>query len=320
MTSPDVTRTRRRRLLLAAAGAAAVAACGGGSGPAASPPPSSPTPAPTPSPSPTPTPVPSNKSAKRGIAYALGSAADYAALAPGISWWYDWSSAPEGGTVSELRSRHGMDFIPMLWNQDFNDASITQMLLANPGIDYLLALNEPNLIGQATRTPQQAAELWPRIEAIAQATGVKIVGPQITWGTLAGYQDPVVWMDAFLAAYRGANAGRSPQIDYLGFHWYDYGLAGQLDRLMKYGKPFWVTEMANWHVGDGNAAIDSIEKQMVQMTEMVALCESRADVFRYAWFTGRGGADLDNRFTTLLGADGELTALGRHYLSLPAGG
>jgi hypothetical protein len=52
---------------------------------------------------------------------------------------------------------------------------------------------------------------------------------------------------------------------------------------------------------------------------MVALCESRADVFRYAWFTGRGGADLDNRFTTLLGADGELTALGRHYLSLPAG-
>jgi len=51
----------------------------------------------------------------------------------------------------------------------------------------------------------------------------------------------------------------------------------------------------------------------------VALCESRADVFRYAWFTGRGGADLDGKFTTLLGADGQLTELGRHYLGLPVG-
>lgn len=149
-------------------------------------------------------------------------------------------------------------------------------------------------------------------------TGVKIVGPQITWGTMPGYQDPVVWMDAFYAAYRAAHGGRDPQVDHLGFHWYDYGLKDQLDRLAKYGKPFWVTEMANWQVGDGAAAIDSVEKQMAQMTEMVALCEGRANVIRYAWFTGRGGADLDDRFTTLHGADGLLTALGRHYLSLPA--
>jgi hypothetical protein len=315
MTSPDL---QRRRWVLVAAASAAVAACGGGGGGDSGG--SAPTPAPpapAPGPGAGPAPAPSAKSAKRGIAYALGSAADYAALAPGLSWWYDWSSAPTGGSIAELRSRHGMDFIPMLWNQTFNDAQITQMLLANPQVRYLLALNEPNLIGQATRTPQQAAELWPRIEAIALATGVKIIGPQITWGTLAGYADPVVWMDAFYAAYRAAHGGRDPQIDYLGFHWYDYGLAGQLDRLMKYGKPFWVTEMANWHVGDGAAAIDSVDKQIVQMTEMVKLCEDRADVFRYAWFTGRGGADLNNRFTTLLGADGELTALGRHYLSLP---
>ncbi len=239
-------------------------------------------------------------------------------MAPGLSWWYDWSSAPKGGTPTELRARHGMDYIPMVWSQVFDDAQITQMLRANPQIHYLLALNEPNLNGQATRTPQQAADLWPRIETIAQATGVRIVGPQITWGNLPGYEDPAVWMDAFYAAYRAANGGRDPRIDYLGFHWYDYGLAGQLDRLAKYGKAFWVTEMANWHVGDGAAAIDSVDKQKAQMTEMVALCESRADVFRYAWFTGRGGADLNSRFTTLLGADGELTALGHHYLSLPA--
>jgi Glycosyl hydrolase catalytic core len=258
------------------------------------------------------------KSAKRGIAYDLISPADYAALAPGVGWWYDWTDQPHGGAVAELRDRYSMDFIPMLWNQNFNDAQITQMLQSNPQVRYLLALNEPNLNGQATRTPQQAADLWTRIEKIAKDTGVKIVGPQITWGNLAGYEDPVVWMDAFYAAYRTANGGRDPQIDYLGFHWYDYGLKAQLERLTKYGKPFWVTEMANWHVGDGNAAIDSLEKQMAQMTEMVKLCEDRADVFRYAWFTGRGGTDLNNRFTTLLAADGALTALGRHYLSLPS--
>ena len=93
-------------------------------------------------------------------------------------------------------------------------------------------LNEPNLVEQANKTPQQAAAFWPGYERIAAETGVKIVGPQITWGTMAGYGDPVVWMDAFYAAYRAANGGRDPRIDYLGFHWYDYGLAGQLDRLV----------------------------------------------------------------------------------------
>jgi hypothetical protein len=90
--------------------------------------------------------------------------------------------------------------------------------------------------------------------------------------------------------------------------------ARQLDRLRKYGKTFWVTEFANWHSGDG-PHIDTVEAQKAQMTEMVAECESRADVFRYAWFTGRWENDVHH--TSLLGASGELTALGRHYVSLP---
>jgi len=49
---------------------------------------------------------------------------------------------------------------------------------------------------------------------------------------------------------------------------------------------------------------------------MVRICETRADVFRYAWFTGRWASDA--HFTSLLGAGaGELTDLGRLYLSLP---
>jgi hypothetical protein len=259
--------------------------------------------------------VPGAKSSKRGIAYDLATAADLAALSPGVSWWYNWSPRPNAGVPSDHRTRYGMDFIPMLWNSSFNDAAIEALLKADTSIKYLLLMNEPNLTDQANLTPQQAAQAWPRYEALAASTGVKLVGPAITWGTMPGYADPVVWLDAFDAAYRAAHGNRAPQIDYLAFHWYDYGLAGQLDRLLKYGKPFWVTEFANWHTGDGAAQIDTAEKQMRQMEDMVAVCENRADVFRYAWFTGRWNNDTHH--TSLLAANGELTALGRHYIGLP---
>jgi len=235
-----------------------------------------------------------------------------------VSWWYNWSAKPNTAVASDYRTRYGMDFMPMLWNGSFNDAEIEAYLKAHTDIKYLLLLNEPNLTDQSNLTPAQAAALWPRYEAIAAHTGVKLVGPAITWGTMANYGDPVVWLDAFYTAYRGANANRDPQIDYIAFHWYDYGLGDQLDRLKKYNKPFWVTEFANWHNGDGSAQIDTVDKQKTQMTAMVATCEDRADVFRYAWFTGRW--DNDTHHTSLLGASGELTALGQHYLSLPFSG
>lgn len=323
--SPAPGALLRRHVLqgLMMATGLALAGCGGGSGaepgdgsggpPAGSPPPAGGTP---PSPAPPPAPgAPASKSAKRGIAYDLATEQDLAALSPGVSWWYNWSDRPHGAVPQDHAARFGMDFQPMLWNGNFDAAQTVALLTSRPDVKYLLLLNEPNLNDQANLTPQQAAQLWPRYEAVAASTGVQLVGPAITWGTMAGFEDPVVWMDAFYAAYRGANGGRDPRIDHLAFHWYDYGLAGQLDRLQKYGKPFWVTEFANWHRQNDGAQIDSVAKQKAQMGEMVAVCEARDDVFRYAWFTGRWAPDP--YFTSLLGATGELTELGRHYVSLP---
>jgi hypothetical protein len=179
----------------------------------------------------------------------------------------------------------------------------------------MLVMNEPNLTSQANLTPQQAAQIWPGYEAISAQTGVKIVGPAITWGNMAGYADPVSWLDAFYAAYRAANNGRDPQIDYLAFHWYDYGLSSQLDHLGRYNKSVWVTEFANWHSQNDGSQITTLAGQEAQMTDMVATCESRVDVFRYAWFTGR--LSPDPHYSSLLGADGVLTGLGQMYLSLP---
>jgi len=76
-----------------------------------------------------------------------------------------------------------------------------------------------------------------------------------------------------------------------------------------------VTEFADWHGQNDGAQIDTLAKQEAQMREMVAVCEGRADVFRYAWFTGRWSPDP--HFTSLLAADGELTELGGLYLTLP---
>ncbi len=257
----------------------------------------------------------SAKSQKRGIAYDLATEADVAALSSGVSWWYNWSPQPAGGLPSDVRSRYAMDFIPMMWNGDGDVGAIENWLRANTQVKYLLVLNEPNLTGQSNLTPAQAAQRWTTFESISAHTGVKIVGPAITWGTMPNFSDPVVWLDAFYAEYRNAHGGRDPQIDYLAFHWYDYGLAAQLDRLKKYNKPFWITEMSNWHNGDGSAQIDSVEKQKVQMTEMVQVGEERDDVFRYAWFTGRW--DNDTHYASVLGADGQLNELGQLYVSLP---
>jgi hypothetical protein len=258
------------------------------------------------------------KSAKRGVAYDLADPRDFQALSGGVSWWYNWSPSPSATAPLDYRAQYQMDFYPMVWGFDYDVAAIEDYLRAHPQIKYLLVMNEPNLASESDITPQQAASLWPDFEAIAAATGVKIVGPAVTWGTMPGYQDPLAWLDAFYAAYEEANDHRPPRIDYIAFHWYDYGLSEQLDRLAKYGKPFWVTEFANWHARSDGAQVDSLARQQAQMTDMVAVCESRADVLRYAWFTGRRGDDA--HATSLLATSGKLTPLGELYLSLPYSG
>jgi hypothetical protein len=255
-----------------------------------------------------------SKSLKRGIAYDLADPRDFAALAAGVSWWYNWSPQPNRHAPRDPAARYEMDFYPMAWGPVFDAAAIHSYLRAHQRIRYLLVLNEPNITSEADLTPQAAAELWPRIEALAASEHVSIVGPALTAGDMPGYADPVVWLDDFYAAFRARHA-RDPRIDYLAFHWYDYGLAAQLDRLDKYGKRLWVTEFANWHSGRDGDPVDSLQQQARQMADMVETCEARDDVMRYAWFIGRWSPDP--HYTSLLGPPGSLTPMGRLYLALP---
>jgi O-glycosyl hydrolase len=213
-----------------------------------------------------------------------------------------------------------MDFVPMLWGGNtstFDSVSVENFILAHAEVQYLLVMNEPNMIEQANRTPTQAAMDWTRYERIVadlanKGRTVYLVGPAMNWGTMTDYSNPVVWLDAFYTSYQTDNGGRNPKIDYLAFHWYDYGLHAQLNSLQKYGKKIWITEMANW-----NTQINSYAKQEVQMQSMVDTCESRSDVFRYAWFIGRGSG-TDNHYTWLFTSTaGQLSELGQLYISLP---
>ena len=261
-----------------------------------------------------------SKSTKRGIAFDLASAADFEAISKGISWWYNWGTIYNLRVPTSYNQTYGMDYIPMLWggNTSTNDMTLVKnLILSRPEIQYLLVMNEPNLTDQANRTPSQAASDWVKYEQVisdlaSKGRTIYLVGPAMSWGTMTNYSNPVTWLDAFYNAYKTANGGRLPKIDYLAFHWYDYGLSAQLDALQKYNKKIWVTEMANW-----NSQINSYSKQAAQMQQMVAICESRDDVFRYAWFYGRGSFP-DNKFTYLFTPnDGELSDLGKLYISLP---
>ncbi|GGP25629.1 glycosyl hydrolase [Silvimonas amylolytica] len=263
------------------------------------------------------TPVPSgtSKSTKRGIAGDLGAyPADLPVVSNGISWWYNWSLKPNANVPADYIAAYNMEFIPMIKTGDFVDQDVINWLLANPTVKYLLVINEPNKTKQANMSPWQAVVVWPRFEAIARQTGVKLVGPAMTMGNMLHYSDPVDWLDSFIADYY-ALYHRNPQMDFLAFHWYDYGLADALDRLDKYGKQIWVTEFDNFHTANDGLQIDTEAKALTQQADMVKTLETRSDVFRYAWYTDR--VTGNPVYINLLAGPGQLTNMGSQYVSLP---
>lgn len=263
---------------------------------------------------------PFSKSAKRGLSYDLLLDDDFDALSSGVSWWYNWhyrSDAP-----LSVDDDYTMQFVPMLWgyNGEADYAALENWLVDHPNVVDVLVMNEPNLINQANMTPTSAVSYWLEYEAFQgrmleqHDRSIRLVGPAMTWGTMNNYWDPVVWLDAFYDAFNESE-GRDPHIDVLAFHWYDYGLNEQLTRLEKFGKPFWVTEMANWHTA-ADWTIDTPEKQIQAMTEMVEICETRTDVERYAWFMGRWSPD-PHHTSIFKDEPGALTELGEAYLIQP---
>ena len=236
---------------------------------------------------------------KRGIAYGFRTAADLAALGPTVSWWYNWADKPD--IVAP-----GPAFLPMIWGKTFDVATLDAHIPA--GTEYLLTFNEPNFGDQSNVTPEQAAALWPQIQAFANRRGMKLVSPAVNYcGSPCNETDPFVWLQKFFAACTNC------QVDYVGMHWYACdkpALTNTLAKYKQFGKPLWVTEISCL---DTAAKVNDAD-ELAYMKDAVDALESDPMVFRYAWFTGRSTGSPP---ISLLAADGKLTTLGTAYAAAP---
>ena len=252
------------------------------------------------------------RSFKRGICINSISEANLEPGENGISWFYNW------GVSCGVSGYEGMEFVPMVWNAlDDNKANnIREWVKNNPNTKYLLGYNEPNFTSQANMTPEQAAENWPMVKALADELGLELVAPALNYST-GTYADPTKWMDEFVALV-GSDA-----FDYTAVH--SYGGVGVTQTIAtnfhdKYGKPVWVTEFCYWpNMGSGAPSVD---QQETFMEPMLGWLESTPWIYRYAWFKYDGNANYclvkgEYDPETLQPIRFYLNELGLYYANLP---
>lgn len=262
--------------------------------------------------------VPAEALPRRGLCANKLSAEDFKALEPGVGWWYNWyhenKDAVRGTSVK---------FIPMIWNEAPDRiAGATSYLRGDKDAPMLFAINEPNLTGQANLSPKDAVESWNKIAALAKARGVPLIGPHMAIGAptneiVKGY-DPIQkkernlsymndWLDAFFHYVDPAT------VDGIGLH--AYGNIHELkwavgEMHKKYGKPVWLTEFAWWDARD-------VAAEAEYMIEALDFLERDPRVAGYAWFKERMGKGPTKLNLLEEGTPGQLTRLGKIYVSFP---
>lgn len=223
------------------------------------------------------------RSGKRGVSFNFSQfpAEDCAALGSSASWSYNWGHSVPSGDLEQHLTKNDIEYVQMIWNGNYNADAIRTYKGLHPESEYILAFNEPNLTDQANMTPEQAAAFWPDIKNLANELGMKIISPAMNYGTLAGYHDPIKWLDEFFA-----QPGVSLEdVDGIAIHCYmnsPSGVQGFVKMFEKYGKPIWLTEFC---AGTGSV---SEATQMAYMSEMFNYLEQSDLVERYAWFMPRG--------------------------------
>ncbi len=258
------------------------------------------------------------QSTKRGVCANELSEADFRAMAPGVSWFYNWhfetKDLPPAGV--------SMEFIPMAWGDRPADVAGLQAYLSRVAKKprAVLAINEPNLRGQAFIAPQQTAALYQKIKAVADRYNVLVVGPHMALGS--GNNDSIKAMDPvqhkevtytfmvpFLEAFL-SYMGSTP-VPATAFH--SYGAYGELKWAVgmmkeKFNRPVWVTEYAQWNAGGADNAL----KYVMQSTDLL---ERSPNVAGYAWFKER--VDKNPSISLFTKNPGELTPIGQAYVNMP---
>ena len=256
------------------------------------------------------------RSAKRGVCANHLSDKDFRAVAPGVSWFYNWYHQTGDSAPAEL----GLAFLPMVWgNGPERLAGLESWLAAGNKPLVVLAINEPNLKGQAFIPPAVCADLFARTAAIATRYGIPTVGPHMAIGSAPGdsitADDPIeqkpvtyTWMVPYLKAFM--HYAKDTPVAGLGVHAYGdiHELRWSVEATWKeFQRPVWVTEFAQWGAKDEAAELD-------YLIQAVDFLERSPHVAGYAWFKERSD---NNRISLFTKEDGELTVLGRAYVGMP---
>ncbi|CCK25630.1 lipoprotein [Streptomyces davaonensis JCM 4913] len=214
-------------------------------------------------------------STRRGISLNPVDGAAQALTDSGAHWYFNWASST--GPVAEP---DGVEYVPMIWGAgSVTDAELGQA--AQQG-SALLGFNEPDRPEQSAMSPEQALDLWPRLES----TGLRLGAPAVSHGgDVAGG-----WLDRFM---QGA-AERGLRVDFIPLHWYggDFGpdAANQLRGYLKavhdrYHKPIWLTEYGLIDFSRNPPRYPSEQEQTGFIESSTDLLEGLDFVERYAWFT-----------------------------------
>ncbi len=256
------------------------------------------------------------QSTKRGLAANSMSAADFRAIAPGVSWYYTWNATP-----LDMPSDVSMEFIPMAWNHDPSfQTNLSNYLAAGNRPRRIFVNNEPNLKGQAFITPSTSANLHAAIKAIAAPYGIPVVGPHMALGSAPA--DSITAYDPLLGANTTYTTGSSfleaffhyagaANVESFGYH--TYGNSGEAGYFVDFyhttfNKPMWVTEFSHAGAGSQQAMIN-------YMMTIVDLYERTPWIEGYAWFMARNsGIAHSDIFAS---GSGTLSPVGQVYVQMP---
>ncbi len=213
-----------------------------------------------------------------------------------VSWYYNWTPAPNCPGDNDL------EFIPMIWSQKYLvGESYEKYFTPLIGSNYsaLLGYNEPNWLGQAEMTVEEALEYWPMLEK----TGLRLGGPSTTG------RSGLDWSIEFM---KGAKE-RGYRIDFLALHWYGNcsdtkDLASFLDYYDSFNMPMWLTEWSCYK--------QDMPTNTHFLKEIIPVLLSYERLERYAWYSNR------TTHETYLGAalfdsTGNPTSNGEIYMQLP---
>jgi hypothetical protein len=245
------------------------------------------------------------------VAYGHHSVADLAVLSESVSWWYNWDFRPDSDLRSGAYRDQNVEYVPMIWGEN-SDREAAKTAIPNDAA-ALLGFNEPNFGSQANISAEDAAALWPELEEIADAQGLRLVSPAVNFcGGSCQDTDPFRYLEEFLAACEGC------RVDALAIHIYvgcspsgDNKAEWLINHVESYknrfSQPLWLTEFAC-------DSAQNFAEQEAFLEDAVAYLEAEPRIERYAWFAGRA----DNvPYVDLLGASGELTSLGEAYVNAP---